>query len=107
MSKHDDNAVAGLLSDNFQATSSTGRKGGKSTLLREIRRDRNVYDSARAQSMQIRSLGPDVAVVSGIISETGTTPEGSRFKSSRRFTDRWQLENGRWRCVASEASRLP
>lgn len=76
-------------------------------MLAEIRQDKNVYHSTRARSMKVNSVGADVVVVSGIASETGTTPEGQRFQSSRRFADKWQLENGQWRCVESLATQLP
>ena len=51
-------------------------------------------------------IAPNVAIVIGIASETGATPEGKRFKSSRRFTDKWVSRNGRWQCVASKVARL-
>ena len=59
------------------------------------------------RGMKVRSLEPNVAVATGIASETGTTPEGKRFKSARRFIDKWEFWDGRWQCVASEAERLP
>lgn len=104
--KHDVKAVEKLLADDFAATSSTGREGSKATLLAEVRKDKNVYSSARAREMKVRSLAPNVAIVIGIASETGATPEGKRFKSSRRFADKWVSRNGRWQCVASKVARL-
>ncbi|MBA2622776.1 MAG: nuclear transport factor 2 family protein [Chthoniobacterales bacterium] len=104
---HDVAALDRLLADDFSATSSTGREGNKATVLAEMRNDRSVYDSARAQGMKIRSLGPDAAVVTGTATESGTTSDGQRFKTSRRFTDKWERRNGRWQCVASKATRLP
>lgn len=105
--EHDFGAVQMLLADDFEGTSSTGRKGRKAKLLTEVGKDKNVYSSARVRGMKVRSLEPNVAVVTGIASETGTTPEGKRFKSARRFTDKWEYRDGRWQCVASEAERLP
>ncbi len=104
--RRDVEAVEKLLADNFTGTSSTGREGSKATLLTEVRKDKNAYSSARAQEMKVRSLAPNVAIVTGIASETGTTPEGKRFRSSRRFTDKWVNRNGRWQCVASKVARL-
>lgn len=104
--RHDVNAIDQLVAEDFQGTSSTGREGGKATLLAELRRDENVYRSARAQGMTVRSLGPDVAIVTGTATESGTTPDGRQFTISRRFTDKWERRNGRWQCVASEVSRL-
>ena len=96
-----------LLASDFVATSSTGDVGSKSTLLRLVRRDKNEYKSADARSMSVRMLGPRVAVVTGVATESGTTPNGKTFKNSRRFTDTWMLRNGKWQCVASQATELP
>ncbi|HSH40114.1 MAG TPA: nuclear transport factor 2 family protein, partial [Chthoniobacterales bacterium] len=100
-------AINDLLAGDFVATSSTGRVGSKSTLLNTIRRDRNEYRSADARGMSVRMLGPRVAVVTGVATESGTTPDGRSFRNSRRFTDTWMLRNGKWLCVASQATELP
>ena len=96
-----------LLASDFVATSSTGRVGSKSTLLGTIRRDKNEYKSADARGMSVRMLGPRVAVVTGIATESGTTPDGTSFTNSRRFTDTWMRRDGKWRCVASQATEVP
>ena len=103
----DVDTIEELLADDFVATSSTGKVGSKSTLLGLVRRDKNEYKSANARGMSVRMLGPRVAVVTGIATESGTTPNGKTFKNSRRFTDTWMLRNGKWKCVASQATEVP
>ena len=103
----DVDTINDLLARDFVATSSTGRVGSKSTLLNAIRRDKNEYKSADARGMSVRMLGPRVAVVTGIATESGTTPDGRTFRNSRRFTDTWMLRNGKWVCVASQATEVP
>lgn len=103
----DAETINDLLARDFVATSSTGKVGSKSTLLNAIRRDKNDYKSADARGMSVRMLGPRVAVVTGIATETGTTPDGKSFRNSRRFTDTWMLRNGKWVCVASQATEAP
>ena len=103
----DVDTISELLASDFVATSSTGKVGSKTTLLNAIRRDKNEYKSADARDMSVRMLGPRVAVVTGVASESGTTPDGKSFKNSRRFTDTWMLRNGKWVCVASQATELP
>ena len=95
-----------LLADDFVATSSTGRVGSKSTLLRLVRRDKNEYKSANVRGMSVRMPGPRTAVVTGVATESGTTAEGRKFRNSRRFTDTWMLRNGKWKCVASQATDI-
>ena len=103
----DVDTINDLLASDFVATSSTGKVGSKSTLLNAIRRDKNEYKSADARGMSVRMLGPRVAVVTGVATETGTTPDGRSFRNSRRFTDTWMLRSGKWVCVASQATELP
>ena len=93
-----------LLADNFVGTSSTGKTGSKSRVLAAVRRDKNTYTSATVRGMSVRNLSADRAVVTGTATETGTTPEGKRFKVSRRFTDTWRERNGTWECVSSRAT---
>lgn len=98
--------LSSLLADDFVGTSSTGRIGSKGTLLNALRQDKNTYTSVEASNMTVRTAGDDTAVVTGITRESGTTPEGQRFKSARRFTDTWVKRNGRWRCIASQTTDL-
>lgn len=95
-----------LLASDFVATSSTGRVGSKSTIVNAIRRDKNEYKSADARGMSVRMLGSRVAVVTGVATEAGTTPDGRGFRNARRFTDTWMLRDGKWVCVASQATEL-
>lgn len=95
-------ALDKLLADNLEATSSTGKEGSKSTLLRALREDTNVYKSVRARGMAVRNVGPGMAVVTGIANEIGITKEGKSFKISRPFTDTWRRRKGRWQCVVSK-----
>lgn len=76
-------------------------------MLRLLRRDKNVYQFVRVDGMTVRSLTPVSVVVTGIATETGTTADGKKFKSSHRFIDTWKLRQKRWQCVASKAAKVP
>ena len=104
---HDVQTISDLIASDFVGTSSTGRVGSKSTLLSAVRRDKSEYKSAEARSMRVRTESDNVAVVTGIARETGTTPDGARFTNSRRFTDTWVKRNGKWRCIASHTTAMP
>jgi ketosteroid isomerase-like protein len=107
VAKHDVAAVDELVADDFIGTSSTGRIGSKSTLLRELKGDDNTYSSATARGLIVRAFGPTVAVVTGTAHESGTTRAGRRFTNESRFTDTWMERDGRWQCIASHATQLP
>ena len=103
----DVDVIEELLADDFVGTSSNGRTASKSTMLATLRRDKNVYKTARVSGMSVRNPSPAVAVVTGIATETGVTPDGKNFRASRRFTDTWVERGGRWRCVASHTTQAP
>lgn len=103
----DAKTIAELAADDFVGTSATGRIPSKSALLAAVRKDKNVYKSVKARGMSVRSLGPGVAVITGIASRTGTTPDGKPLRTSIRFTDTWRSRGGRWQCVASRATEIP
>jgi uncharacterized protein (TIGR02246 family) len=103
---HDVKTLDELLARDFVGTSSTGKVGSKQTLLDALGRDKNDYKSVEARGMSVRTHGDDVAVVTGVTKESGTTKDGKRFKTSRRFTDTWVKRNGEWRCIASQTTEL-
>ncbi len=104
--EHDVKALNDLLASDFVGTSSTGKVGSKYTLISALRKDKNTYTSVAARSMSVRTPSDDTAIVTGVTREAGMTPEGKRFKSSRRFTDTWVKRKGKWRCVASQTTDL-
>ena len=104
---HDVSALSALLAADFVGTSSTGRVGSKETMLSELRKDKNEYKSVEARGMSVRTQGDDIAVVTGVTKETGTTKDGARFSTSLRFTDTWVKRDGEWRCIASQTTELP
>ena len=63
--------------------------------------------AALESALMVKVQGDDVAIVTGIARESGTTADGKRFTNSRRFTDTWVKRNGKWRCVASHTTAIP
>jgi ketosteroid isomerase-like protein len=96
-----------LLADNFSGTSATGAEASKARMLALLRRDKNVYKSARVHGMSVRNLGPSTAVVTGTATESGVTEDGRKFRVSRRFTNTWRQRGGRWQCVSSRVTEAP
>ncbi len=104
---HHTDVIERLVADDFVGTSSSGKVGGKSTLLAEARRDKNFYKSAVSRHMSVHSYGAHVAVVLGIAKETGKDSGGRSFSHTYRFTDTWVERNGEWQCVAAHAMVMP
>ncbi len=101
---HNTEALGELLSSNFEATSGGGNEASRKRTLSLLRRDKNVYRSARAHGMRVKTLGAGSAVVTGVSTESGVTADGMKFSVARDFTDTWKLRNGRWQCVASRVT---
>jgi ketosteroid isomerase-like protein len=104
---HDLSVLEQLVAEDFVGTSSSGRVGTKASMIAEARKDKNVYASAISSDMVVHTFGPNVAVVTGIVRETGKTPSGKAFSQTFRFTDTWMERNGEWQCVAASALAFP
>lgn len=104
MVQHDTTVIERLVADDFIGVSSTGKIGGKLTLLHESKRDKNFYKSASARQLSVHTFGPHVAVVLGITREIGTDGAGRPFDRSFRFTDTWMERGGKWQCIAAHAA---
>jgi ketosteroid isomerase-like protein len=104
---HDTTIIEKLVAEDFVGTSSSGKLGTKATMLSEAKKDTNVYKTAVSSDMIVHSFGPNVAVVTGIVGETGKEKSGKEFSHAYRFTDTWVERNGEWQCVSAHAMALP
>ena len=101
---HDARALSALLAGDFVGKSATGRTGSKADVLAALKKDENVYITMELLNLSVTTEGNDTAIVTGVTKESGTTKVGKRFKTSRRFTDKWVKRNGKWRCISSETT---
>ncbi len=104
---HDATIIDKLVAEDFVGTSSSGKLGNKATMLSEAKKDTNVYKTAESTDMIVHSFGSNVAVVTGLVRESGKNKSGKTFSHSYRFTDTWVERNGEWQCVAAHAMALP
>ena len=70
-----------------------------------------VFDSLQAETMDVRVLGPDAALVHGVARVRGRVmPEGGGAAQDiggrYRFMDVWQRSGGEWRLVAEHATAI-
>jgi ketosteroid isomerase-like protein len=87
---YDDN-----LTDDFICIRADGRRIDKAEFLRVTAAGPGVTD-VTVDQIDVRPLG-DVALVHGV---TNYTRDGSPM--SRRYTDVWRRQDGRWRAVAAQ-----
>ena len=103
---HDVKAVEPMVSSDFVGVSSKGKFINKSSLLAELKSDKDTYKSAKNEKLNVRQYDKDVAVVTGSAREKGTGKDGKPFDRTYRFTDTWVERNGNWQCVASQVMLL-
>lgn len=103
---HDVAAVQALLADNYIGVSATGRFVNKASLLADMRKDKNTYDSATNSGLTVRVHG-DTAVIVGTTRQVGKDPAGKAFTYTYRWTDTWVFRGGTWQCAASQSILVP
>ena len=99
---HDVTVPQQLVAADYVGVNSAGRVVNKSTLLSEMRRDKNTYDSAVNSGVTVRVHG-NAAVAVGTTKQAGKKPTGEAFDYTYRWTDTWLERNGQWQCVASQS----
>jgi ketosteroid isomerase-like protein len=104
---HDAAAVQSLIASDFSGVSSKGKFTSKSSLLKELKNDKDTYTSAKNEKLNVHIYGSNVAVVTGSAREKGTAKDGTVFDRTYRFTDTWVDRNGQWQCVASQTALVP
>jgi len=102
--KHDVEAYARLLADDYLCTGPDGDIITKAQDLAELKSDENTTTSAIADDFRVRVFG-DAAVVTFRLTYENQF-EGKESTGQERFTDTWVKRDGRWQCVAVHYSRI-
>jgi ketosteroid isomerase-like protein len=95
-----------VLADDLAYTHSDGRLDNKKNYVESLRSGKQTYDAAEHQSIDVRLIGKDVALVRSRLRMTaaaaGKTAVPANFSTLRVY----QLKNGRWQMVAHQSARL-
>jgi ketosteroid isomerase-like protein len=103
---HDYSKVQGFVAADFVGISSKGKFTNRSSMLAEFKSDKDTYTSAKNEKLNVKTFGPNVAVVTGRAREKGTGKDGKTFDRTYLFTDTWVLRGGQWQCVASQVMKV-
>lgn len=93
-----------FLHADYTLTNTRGVVTNRDQDLAEVRSGDPDYEVFRNHGMRVRIYG-DTAVVNGITSLKGTY-RGEAFEFDARFTDTLIKHDGRWKLVASQATRI-
>ena len=102
--QHDARAMSMLLAETFEYTDDDGHFMNKSQWLAHIRNGVDHYEQLGNSGMAVHLYG-NVAVATGIYQDK-IREKGKVVARSGRFTDIWILQNGEWKCVASQATLI-
>lgn len=99
--------LSALLSDDLVHVHATGHVHDKSQLLNHAGAVLRFYDIERGP-LQIRRLAPEVAVMTGAMTNTvGRRGEEEKIKVAAFVTQIWVERGGYWRVASFHAVRLP
>jgi uncharacterized protein (TIGR02246 family) len=104
--KKDYGVLERVLADDLAYTHSDGRLDNKKDYIESLRSGKQTYDAAEHQSIDVRLLGKDVAVVRARLRMTaaagGKPATPANFSTLRVY----QLRNGRWQMIGHQSARL-
>jgi ketosteroid isomerase-like protein len=95
-------AMNSLLADDFVITVEDGNIFSKSGYIAHVGDSDNKVTLSEMSDLKVR-VHADVAVVTGVYHEKGTT-KGKPYEFHDRLTDVWLLADSRWQVIASHYS---
>ena len=93
--------IAAFLASDYQGVSAKGEFRNKEEQVKGMRDGTDTYTESKNDSMNAKTYGPDVAIVSGKSTEGGKDKDGKAFTRSYAWVDTWMERDGQWQCIAS------
>lgn len=101
----DNGVVASLLADDFQGTSTAGKRFTKADELRDEKAPRTARGCGLDET-KVRFFGDSLAIVYGNEHAIGKDKSAPDAKVCQIWTDTWLKRNGQWRIIASQDNRV-
>jgi ketosteroid isomerase-like protein len=95
-----------VLADDLAYTHSDGRFDTKKEYLESLRSGKQTYDAAEHQSMDVRLIGKDVALVRAKLRMTAAAGGKPATPANFSVLRVYQLKNNRWQMVGHQSARL-
>jgi len=102
----DVSVLGALLATDFVATTATGDLRTKQQHIAAYAQDVRTFSGSVSTEVSVHVLTTSAAVITGLDTVRGRTPEGGAVVDQFRWTDTWLLRNGLWQCVAAQETRL-
>lgn len=100
----DNGVVAKLLADDFQGTSTNGKRFTKADELKDEKSARTARDCGLDEA-KVRFFGENLAIVYGFEHATGKDASQPNAKVCQIWTDTWLKRDGKWQIIASQDNR--
>ena len=100
----DTRALSDLLDDNIVLINDDGSTQTKREFLDSVKVTSSQEQQVAPESLTVHVFG-DTAVATGVFRATGLEG-GKRYTRRERFVDTWVLKNGKWVCVATNATPI-
>ena len=95
-----------VLADDLAYTHSDGRLDTKKDYIESLRSGKQTYDAAEHQSIDVRLIGKDVALVRARIRMTAAAGGKPAVPANFSALRVYQLKNGRWQMLGHQSARL-
>jgi hypothetical protein len=93
-----------LLCNNLVYTHSSSRLDSKSSLINDIQSGATICNSVVPSEVKAQDLGESV-VLTGIV-HMSAVRNGTQNEFTARFSDVYQNQNGTWRMVAQQSTKI-
>ena len=105
MAQKDTAALKGMLCKGLVYTHSSARQDTKESLINGMESGSTVYTSVVPSDVKAQDLGNAVVLtgVAAISVNSGGKPNAFKV----RFTDVWENQNGTWRMIAWQSTKIP
>jgi uncharacterized protein (TIGR02246 family) len=96
-----------VLADDLAYTHSDGRLDTKQSYIESIRSGKQSYQAAEHQSIDVRLISKDVALLRARLSMTTASGDKPAAPANFSVLRVYQLKNGRWQMTGHQSARLP
>ena len=104
--KKDYAALERVLADDLAYTHSDGRLDTKKDYIESLRSGKQTYDAAEHQSMDVRMIGKDVALVRARLRMTAASGGKPGTPANFSVLRVYKLNGGKWQMLGHQSARL-
>jgi uncharacterized protein (TIGR02246 family) len=104
--KKDYSILNRVLADDLAYTHSDGRLDTKQSLIESLKSGKQTYDAAEHQSIDVRLLGNNVALVRARLRMTAASGGKPGTPANFSVLRVYEQKNGRWQMVGHQSARL-